>query len=131
MTTPQLVEASLTALLLVVGSSQLLHRHAWAAAFAPLFKNPALPVFLGIYAMLFGLVIAAAHNVWSGVPIVTTLIGWWGLVAGAACLLAPGPIGRLLAKMNITSALIMLGGSIRLSLGVAIGLGLLAQLNNA
>ncbi|NUQ69065.1 MAG: hypothetical protein HUU18_12425 [Phycisphaerales bacterium] len=124
MNTHQLIDAALGFLLLVVGLSQLLHRRAWATTFVPLLRHSATPILAGLYALMFGLVIAAAHNVWGGWSLVTTLLGWWLILFGAAFLLAPGATGRWLARLVITPNLMLLGGVIRLTLGLVIGLGI-------
>lgn len=124
MTTHQLIEAALGLLLLVVGLSQLLHRRAWATTFAPLLRHPATPILAGLYALMFGLVIAAAHNVWGGISLVTSLLGWWLILVGVGCLLAPGAAGRWLSRISITPNLVLLGGVVRMALGLVIGLGI-------
>lgn len=50
------------------------------------FNSPAIIFFSGILALLFGLLIVLAHNVWEGWPIIITLIGWLALIKGIALL---------------------------------------------
>jgi hypothetical protein len=54
--------------------------------------SSAMAVFaVGLIGVAAGLAVVLAHNVWSGgaLPVVVTLVGWWSLIKGLACLFLP------------------------------------------
>lgn len=54
--------------------------------------NSATAVFaVGLVGVAAGLAVVLAHNVWTGgaLPVVVTLVGWWSLIKGLACLFLP------------------------------------------
>lgn len=62
---------------LVIGLSHVLRPRAWADFFAWLSGRGEAGVFANAFLSLgFGSIIVAFHNVWSGIPLVLTLIGW-------------------------------------------------------
>lgn len=121
MSTPQIVEAVLSSLLILVGTSQLLNRNAWVNALSGIVRHPSLPIFMGIYALLLGLVIVGAHPAWNGMGVITTLVGWWCVVMGGVCLMVPRLMSARAARLHLRPALVLMGGSIRLVLGLLIG----------
>ena len=62
---------------LVIGLSHLLQGRAWREFFAKLLSLGQPGAFVnGMLALAMGTVIVSFHNVWSGVPLVLTLVGW-------------------------------------------------------
>jgi hypothetical protein len=62
---------------LVIGLSHILAPRAWAGFFDLLRQKGEPGVFVvGFMSLLFGSIVAAFHNVWSGLPAVLTVIGW-------------------------------------------------------
>ena len=63
--------------LLVIGLSHILAPRAWADFFIRLRARGESGVFVvGFMSLGFGSIIAAFHNVWSGIPAALTIIGW-------------------------------------------------------
>jgi hypothetical protein len=61
----------------VIGFSHLLQPRAWIAFFVALREKGAVGVFATAFmSLVFGSIIVAFHNVWTGLPLVLTLIGW-------------------------------------------------------
>ena len=52
----------------------------------------ALFLIAGLLALLGGIAIVRAHNVWTGWPVVITLLGWLAIVGGIARVMFPTPI---------------------------------------
>ena len=52
----------------------------------------ALFLIAGLLALLGGLAVVRAHNVWKGWPAVITVLGWLAIVGGVARVLFPTPI---------------------------------------
>lgn len=63
--------------LVVIGLSHVLQPRAWVSFFVLLRERGAAGVFATAFMSLaFGSIVVAFHNVWTGVPLVLTLIGW-------------------------------------------------------
>ncbi len=61
----------------VIGLSHVLRPHAWVDFFALLRERGEPGVFATAFlSLLFGSIVVAFHNVWSGIPLVLTLVGW-------------------------------------------------------
>jgi hypothetical protein len=61
----------------VIGLSHVLQPRAWVAFFVLLRERGTAGVFATAFMSLaFGSIVVAFHNVWTGVPLVLTLIGW-------------------------------------------------------
>lgn len=68
---------------LVIGLSHLFQPMAWVEFFALLRSKGRAGVFFEGFLLLgFGGLIAAFHNVWSGLPAVLTVVGWLQLLKG-------------------------------------------------
>jgi hypothetical protein len=74
-----------------VGLSHLLQPQAWVEFFVWLRSQGRCAVFLeGLLSLNFGAIVVAFHNVWTGLPLVITLIGWAMVVKATVRLAAPG-----------------------------------------
>ena len=61
----------------VIGVSHVLRPRAWVDFFAILRGHGEAGVFaVAIPTLLFGSIVVAFHNVWSGIPLVLTVVGW-------------------------------------------------------
>lgn len=61
----------------VIGISHIIQRRAWVEFFKMLAeKGPVGALMNGFLSLAMGSFIVAFHNVWSGVPIILTLLGW-------------------------------------------------------
>jgi hypothetical protein len=61
----------------VIGISHALQPRAWVAFFAVLRERGEAGVFATAFlSLIFGSIVVAFHNVWSGIPLVLTLVGW-------------------------------------------------------
>ena len=62
---------------LVIGLSHIFAPRAWAEFFALLRQKGEPGVFAAAFlSLVFGSLVAAFHNVWSGLPVVLTVVGW-------------------------------------------------------
>src|SRR5262249_50697635 len=104
---------------LIVGLSHLTRPRAWADFFMWLHARGHAGVFVhGFLSLGFGSVIVAFHNVWAGLPIVLTVVGYLYLVKAALCFLVPEPRRRTLGGVSQGGA-----GELRLQGMVFVGLG--------
>jgi hypothetical protein len=61
----------------VIGVSHIVQPKAWARFFILLRQQGDAGVFATAFlSLVFGSIIVAFHNVWTGLPIVLTLVGW-------------------------------------------------------
>ena len=107
---------------LVVGISHITMAAAWSDFFALLrSKGRAGVIANGLLALTFGSIVVAGHNVWSGLAIVVTLIGWAQLLKAFLHLTIPG-IGERSLQMAETNPLLKLrlGGAVMLLVDVPI-----------
>jgi hypothetical protein len=62
---------------LVIGFSHIFAPRAWVGFFALLRQKGEPGVFaVAFLTLVFGSIVAAFHNVWSGLPAVLTVVGW-------------------------------------------------------
>ncbi len=124
----ELIEWIVSCALIVVGMSLLSRPKAWITAFEPAARHPIVPLLSGLYALLAGLVVVSAHNLWvSDVRVVVTILGWVALASGVVLLLAPEVYAFMLRKIPITPALIAFRGIVRIALGGVVMGYLLSQ----
>ena len=75
---------------LVIGLSHLVQAHVWVAFFIALREKGSVGVFInGFLSLWFGSLIVAFHNVWTGLPVILTLIGWSQVIKGAMSFVVP------------------------------------------
>ena len=119
---PQFVEQFVFLNLLVVGISHIALARAWDEFFAMLrAKGKAGVIVNGLLALTFGSIVVAGHNVWSGLPVVVTIMGWAQLLKGFLHLVVPG-VGERSLRMAETNPLrkFRIGGAVLLLINVPI-----------
>jgi len=127
-TRAELVEWVVACALIVVGLSLLSRPRAWIDAFEPAARHPLVPLLSGLYALLVGLVVVSAHNLWvTDVRVIITILGWVALGSGVVLLLAPEVYAFMLRRLPITPALMAFRGVVRIALGGAVMGYLLSQ----
>ena len=86
----------------VLGLSHLLQPKAWVEFFILLRGKGKAGVFVDgfLYLPLAGIIIGF-HNVWSGIPVVLTLVGWCLLVKGLIRFCAPRQALRIMARVSV------------------------------
>ena len=63
--------------LTVIGLSHVMRPHVWIDFFVFLRERGEAGVFaVALLNLIFGSIIVAFHNVWSGIPLVLTVLGW-------------------------------------------------------
>jgi hypothetical protein len=77
--------------LLVIGLSHVLQPHAWVDFFVYLRERGRAGVFATAFlSLIFGSLIVAFHDVWSGLPVVLTVLGWGQVTKATIYFLFPG-----------------------------------------
>ena len=85
------VEGFLAVSFFGVGLSHALRPLAWVEFFVWLRGQGRCAVFLeGLLTLNFGALVVAFHNVWTGLPVVVTVLGWGMVLKATVRLAAPG-----------------------------------------
>ena len=89
----------------VVGISHVVRPRVWVEFFALLRERGHVGVFLnGMLSLLVGSIIVAFHNVWAGVPMIVTLIGWAQVLKGLMSLVFPAAGLKGLMRVSMERA---------------------------
>ncbi len=85
----------------VIGLSHAFQPRVWVEFFLYIRKLGHAGVFVvGFMSLLFGSIIVAFHNVWSGLPMILTIMGWGQVTKGLLYFVFP-PIGeRAMARVS-------------------------------
>ena len=86
----------------VLGLSHILQPKAWAEFFILLRGKGEAGAFVdGLVNLPLAGVIIGFHNIWSGIPIVLTLVGWGLLIKGLIRFCAPKLGLRMMARVSV------------------------------
>ena len=86
---------------LVIGLSHVLQPRAWVEFFTALREKGRAGAFVnGFLSLGCGAFIVAFHNVWHGLPVVLTLVGWAQVLKGLLIFVAPQIAMRGLARVS-------------------------------
>jgi hypothetical protein len=87
---------------LAMGLSHLLQPRAWAKFFVRFREKGAVGnLQIGLLHLPLGLLIVSFHNIWQGIPLVVTLIGWSQLLKSLVYLTYPKHGLRMLAYVSV------------------------------
>ncbi len=111
---------------LIIGLSHVFQHRAWAEFFILLHRQGRPGAFAnGFLSLVTGSLIAAFHNVWSGVPIILTVIGWSFVLKAALVFLFPEWGLRSIGRVRLeNSRLFMVPGVIMILLAILLGYSL-------
>ena len=86
----------------ILGLSHIVQPRAWAEFFIFLCGKKEAGAFVdGFLNLPLGAAIVGFHNVWSGIPLVLTLVGWGFLVKSLIRLCAPGHALRIMGRVSL------------------------------
>lgn len=86
----------------VVGLSHILQPTAWAEFFILRRGKGEAGAFMdGLLNLPLGAIIVGFHNIWSGIPVVLTLVGWGLLIKGLIRFCAPKQALRMMARVSV------------------------------
>ena len=89
----------------VIGISHIVQPRAWAELFIDWRSKGDVGVFYtGLLHFNFGALIVAFHNVWHGIPMLVTIMGWGLTVKGFIYLTYPKQGMRALARVSVDRA---------------------------
>ncbi len=74
---------------ILIALSMMFHKQAVVEMMSKILSDPSMMFFAGVLALVAGLAMVLAHNIWSGgaLPVVVTILGWLTLLKGLMFLL--------------------------------------------
>ena len=89
----------------VTGMSHIVQPRVWAKFFMDMYAKGDVGSFLNaLLHFPLGVVIVSFHNVWSGLPIVLTLIGWGLVIKSFIYFVFPSYASKMLARVSMERA---------------------------
>jgi hypothetical protein len=86
---------------MVIGLSHLLQPRAWVDFFIVLREQGRAGVFAnGFLSLLFGSLVVSFHDVWTGWPVILTLIGWAQVIKATVAFVLPDVAMRGLQRVS-------------------------------
>jgi hypothetical protein len=112
----------------VIGLSHILQPKAWAEFFIMLRGKGEAGAFMdGFLNLPLGAFIVGFHNIWSGIPVVLTLLGWGLLIKGLIRFCAPKQGLRMMARVSVERSWeFQLAGALLVVLAGLLGYGVYA-----
>ncbi|MDQ3013978.1 MAG: hypothetical protein M3X11_25155 [Acidobacteriota bacterium] len=87
---------------LVIGLSHIIQHRVWAEFFLHWQKKGEVGAFYTAFLhFAFGVLIVGFHNIWSGIPIVLTLMGWGWVLKGLIYFVYPKQGVRMLNRLRL------------------------------
>lgn len=91
--------------LVIMGIALLVHKKYYKAAMTNAVKSEGLLLIIGVFTLIFGLILVAMHNIWVlDWPVIITLLAWATLIKGAVRLLYPKIAGKSVKLLNNKTA---------------------------
>ncbi len=105
---------------ILVALSMMTRRQATVETVTALLQNPPMMWILGVIALVAGLAMVLAHNIWSGgaLSVIVTLVGWITLIRSLLVLFLPPEMETRLLQQLHYQQLFYLYGVFSLVLGV-------------
>lgn len=87
---------------LIIGLSHVVRPRAWCDFFLLLRGKGAAGGFVnGFLSLGFGVVVVAFHPVWTGIPMILTVIGWMQVLKAFLIFVVPGYVEKSLQKAPV------------------------------
>jgi hypothetical protein len=111
----------------LAGLSHILHHRVWAEFFIWLRARGYAGVFVhGLMSLGFGAMILAFHQVWTGVPMVLTVVGVLYLMKAVQCFVFPGVSLRSLERVSVERSWVFaVPGAVFVGVAGVVGYGLM------
>ena len=85
---------------LALGGSMLINGEIFPAMLQQIQNNFPLIVISGVLALVAGLAIVRTHPIWSGWPVVLTILGWLLVIGGLMRIVLPRQMAELAAGLS-------------------------------
>ncbi|MBC7776214.1 MAG: hypothetical protein H7246_12330 [Phycisphaerae bacterium] len=90
---------------IVIGLSHIFAPKVWAEFFIMLRNKGHAGVFVvGFISLTFGAIVVSFHNIWSGIPVVLTVVGWGQLIKAFIYFTFPQFGMKSLARVSVERA---------------------------
>lgn len=90
---------------LAAGLSHIVQPHVWVELFIQWREKGAVGVFYtALLHSTFGAIVVAFHNVWQGLPMIVTLLGWGWMLKGVLYLVYPSHGMKMLDRVSVERA---------------------------
>ena len=111
---------------LVIGLSHVFQHRAWAEFFILLHRQGRPGAFAnGFLTLITGTLIVAFHNVWTGIPVILTVLGWAFVLKAGLIFLVPNLGLRSMARVRPdNSRLFVIPGVMLVLVAFALGFSL-------
>ena len=122
----QAIEAFAAINFLIIGLSHVFQHRAWAEFFILLHRQGRPGAFAnGFLSLVTGSLIVAFHNVWSGIPIILTLLGWAFVLKAGVVFVIPDLGLRSMARIRPdNSRIFVIPGFVMIAVAIALGYSL-------
>ena len=106
--------------LTLMGLSHIIRPKSWIDFFKTLHRWGRTGAFIhGLLSLFSGALIVGFHNVWHGIPIVLTILGWLYVLKSIVVFLFPDVEVKSLSRINSNSTVTLLGAGIfQLAMGI-------------
>jgi uncharacterized protein YjeT (DUF2065 family) len=113
----------------VVGVSHIVQPRAWAELFIHWRAKGNVGVFYtALLHFTFGALIVAFHNVWRGLPMIVTLLGWGWTLKGLLYLTSPAHGMKMLNRVSVDRAWeFIVAGAVLVAVSIVIAYSLFAR----
>ena len=113
----------------VIGVSHIVQSRAWAELFIHWREKGNVGVFYtGLLHFTFGALIVAFHNVWRGLPMIVTLLGWAWTLKGLLYLTWPAHGMKMLNRVSVDRAWeFIIAGAVLVVVSIVIAYSLFAR----
>lgn len=103
----------------VIGLAFLIRLSHYQKVYKTIVKNEGLMIMSGLMALVIGVVLVLAHNVWvQSWEVLITILAWIAVVKGVLLLLLPTEIGKWVEGLFKGKGFLVFGGLFYLVLGV-------------
>ena len=111
---------------LVIGLSHVVQPRAWVQLFVDWRGKGNVGVFYtGLLHFTLGALVVAFHNVWHGIPLLVTLLGWGWTLKGLVYLTYPKHGMKMLARVSVDRAHeFVIAGAVLVAVAVLVGYSL-------
>ncbi len=122
----QAIQAFVAINFLIIGLSHVFQHRAWAEFFMLLHRQGRPGAFAnGFLSLITGSLIVAFHPVWSGIPVILTVLGWLFVLKAAVIFIAPNLGLRSMARVRPdNSRMFIIPGVLLIVVAVVLGYSL-------
>jgi len=92
---------------LVLGTSIFLNGDMFPELARQIQANTALVIIAGAIVLVAGLAVVRLHNVWSGWPVLVTVMGWLLVIGGLLRMLLPRQLANMAVDMTVDPKMLL------------------------